>query len=79
MHPLQEKEKKPEPVKLGMVQTDLVEKRARELAAERMTESAKDLKGPKGWIKKIVVHNWFAEWKRNHHICPYPQKFSAMQ
>lgn len=50
--------------KLGFVETDLVEKRAREVAAERMTAEAQTLKGAFGFFKKLWVHNWGADYYR---------------
>ena len=54
--------------KLGVVETDLAEKRAREVAAERMTRNKDELKGVSGFFKKIWTHNWMAEHYRAKEV-----------
>jgi hypothetical protein len=51
--------------KLGVVDTDLMEKRARDIASERMTADKANLKGVSGFFKKIWKHNWGAEYYRS--------------
>jgi hypothetical protein len=53
---------------LGAVQTDLMEKRAREIAAERMTANKNELRGFGGFLTKIWKHNWMAEYYRAKEI-----------
>jgi hypothetical protein len=50
--------------KLGVVDTDLIEKRARDISAERMTADKASLKGVSGFFKKIWKHNWMGEYYR---------------
>jgi hypothetical protein len=54
--------------KLGIIETDLVEKRAREEAAERMNRNKDELKGVSGFFKKIWTHNWMAEYYRAREV-----------
>ena len=54
--------------KLGIVETDLVEKRSREEAAERMNRNKDELKGVSGFFKKIWTHNWMAEYYRAREV-----------
>lgn len=54
--------------KLGVVETDLAEKRARDVAAERMTRNKDELKGIGGFFKKIWTHNWMAEYYRAKEV-----------
>lgn len=54
--------------KLGVVKTDLMEKRSREVAAERMNQNKDELRGVGGFFKKIWKHNWMAEYYRAKEI-----------
>ncbi len=53
---------------LGAVNTDLIEKRAQDLAAERMTAEKDSLKGLSGYFKKIWKHNWGADYYRAKEV-----------
>ena len=50
--------------RLGIVDTNLIEKRARDIASERMTEDKDSLRGVSGFFKKIWKHNWMGEYYR---------------
>ncbi len=56
------------PKKLGIVKTDLVEKRSREEAAERMNRNKSELRGVSGFFKKIWTHNWMSEYYRTKEM-----------
>lgn len=69
--PKKEEEEKTKPEKtpkarrrIAAVNSDSVEQRSRDIAAERMTEDKDSLKGVSGFLKKIWKHNLMGEYNR---------------
>ena len=54
-----------------------VETEARDTAEARMTASQKELKGVKGFFKKIWKHNLFQEYYRQKEIASAREKIFA--
>lgn len=58
-----------EKLRLAIVDTsESVEDQARDIAEERLTANKTELKGFKGFFKKIWKHNWFREYYRQKEI-----------
>jgi len=63
---------------LGAVKTDSREKRAEDIAAERMTADKNSLKGVSGFFKKIWKHNWGAEILRIREASKIRKELASM-
>lgn len=63
--------------RIGIIETDLVTKQARDLAEEKLTADKKELSGVSGFLKKIWKYNWGYEYLRQKEIARVKKEIEA--